>query len=142
MARTIVVVEDEQDVADILQEVLEMEGYAVKPFSHPDALERQLADMQPDLFLIDIMLPKTSGIELAQQLRDRHYSDIPMIAMTASLLMSRVATETGMFADTLNKPFDLDDLLASVEQCLHDVTGHQPRGAMKRKLSGQELRIG
>ena len=114
MVQTIVVVEDEPEVNDLVRDVLEMEGYRVIAVQHPHALEAQLADAEPDLFLLDIMLPGISGIELAERLRGEGYAGTPMVAMSASRLMSNLASGSGVFADAFDKPFEIDDLLSCV----------------------------
>jgi CheY-like chemotaxis protein len=64
------------------------------------------------------MLPGMSGIELAERLRAGGYSQTPMIAMSASGLMSRFAAESGYFQEAIDKPFDVDALLKCVERYL------------------------
>ncbi len=93
-----------------------MEGYEVIAASHPDDVERNIGEAQPDLFLLDIMLPRVSGIELAQHLRDTGYAAVPMIAMSASKLMSHMATSSGVFDDAIDKPFEIDELLSVIQQ--------------------------
>ena len=118
MAPTIVVVEDEPAINELVRDVLEMEGYRVIAVQHPDAVGARLDDSSPDLFLIDIMLPRISGIELAEQLRGEGYAGTPMVAMTASRLMGSMAAGSGLFADTFDKPFEIDDLLSCVARHL------------------------
>lgn len=113
----IAVVEDETPVLELLRDVLESEGFSVLPFDHPDLLERHLeSDLRPDLFLIDIMLPGSTGIELAGILRQRGFAHTPMVAMSASKAMTAFAARSGLFRETLYKPFDLFDLLTCVNR--------------------------
>ena len=70
MDRSIVVVDDEQGVLDVLCDLLEMEGYQPICLSGPDEVESAAREATPCLFMIDIMLPGISGIELAAQLRE------------------------------------------------------------------------
>lgn len=116
--RTIVAIDDDRDILDLVRTVLEMEGYHVIPISHPDEIEARLAGQTPNLFLVDIMLQQTSGIELAQQLLDRGLATAPMIGMSASPLMLRMATRAGVFVTTVDKPFEIDVLLDAVERHL------------------------
>src|SRR2546421_7512014 len=109
MRPSIVVVEDEPDVLDVIRETLELEGFEAIGFNHPYLLDTLRAE--PDLFLLDIMLPKQSGIEVAEQLRTARYFDTPMVAMSASRVMLDLAVATGLFQATLSKPFDLDQLI-------------------------------
>lgn len=112
---SIVAIDDDRDILDLVQTVLEMEGYHVIPISHPDDVEPRLQGQHPNLFLVDIMLQQTSGIELAQRLRERGLARAPMIGMSASPLMLQLAHRSGMFATTIDKPFEIDALLDTVE---------------------------
>ena len=114
--RCIVVIEDEPDILHVLRDVLELEDFDVVSIPRPDLVETAVAAVRPGLFLIDIMLPGTSGIELAEQLRASGYDQTPMIAMSASKLMSHIADESGLFQETVDKPFDLPALLECVER--------------------------
>ena len=111
----IVVIEDERDVLELLRDVLETEGFPVIAVPHPSKVRDSVSNVQPELFLVDMMLPGTSGVELAHQLR-AEFADKPMIAMSASPLMLQVAAESKLFQDMLNKPFDLSVLLTHVER--------------------------
>jgi CheY-like chemotaxis protein len=113
---TIIVLEDERDIRDFLSSALEAEGYRAVPLPHPTRIERALESTPPDVFLMDIMLRGSSGIEVAHRLHAQGYGHIPMVAMSASNLMADYAARSGLFTDTIIKPFDLDDLLAIVER--------------------------
>ena len=115
---TIVVVEDEPEVLGILRAILEDEGYQVVTVADPAVIDLSMAGRQPCLFLIDIMLPTMSGIDLAADLHLAGHASTPMIAMSASRLMVRRAADSGWFIGTLEKPFDLDSLVERVEQHL------------------------
>lgn len=116
MKSRIVVVEDETELLRLLRDVLEEEGFGVISLTRPDMIATLDHELEPSLFLIDLMLPTMSGIELAEQLRERGYKDTPMIAMSASDLMVRIAAESRLFQDTLPKPFELSTLLDCVKR--------------------------
>lgn len=113
---SIVVVDDEPDVLDLVCALLEDEGYDVVCLRHP-VLTEDLSgrEVQPQLFVLDIMLPSMSGIQLARRLRGNGYVDTPMIAMSASSTMLEVAEQSALFQHFMSKPFDLDTLLQVVE---------------------------
>jgi CheY-like chemotaxis protein len=113
-ARHIVIVEDELDVLELLQDLLTSEGFTVTGVGQPSRLERVNLTVPPDLFLIDVMLPGISGIELAERLRQQGFGGTPIIGMSASRLMTKMASESGFFVDVLNKPFEVADLLARI----------------------------
>ena len=113
----IVVVEDEPDVRDVLCQVLEDEGYEVVSFDHPGPVTGlKDTDEQPDLFLLDIMLPDMNGIALAARLRDDGFDETPKVAMSASREMLRAAEESDLFDAAMSKPFEINDLVRTVHQ--------------------------
>lgn len=127
MGVQIIVVEDEPEVLDLLRDILEMGGFTVTGVPRPDLVWDAIHADQPDLFLLDVMLPGMSGVELAQQLRDTIPDCPPIIALSASRLMLGVAANSGFFAATVGKPFDIETLLTTVEgmlQPVNDTVGH------------------
>ena len=79
MERPIVVVDDEPGVLEVVRDLLELEGYPVLCCDHPGQVVSVTEGTQPSLFLIDIMLPGTSGIELAEQLRANDFRQTPCL---------------------------------------------------------------
>lgn len=112
----IVVVDDERDILDLLCDALEDEGYQVLGFTWPPPIDTLQRDVEPTLFLLDIMLPDIDGIRLARQLKAERFPETPMVAMSASAAMLEAAAEAEVFEDTLPKPFDLSELLDTVER--------------------------
>jgi two-component system phosphate regulon response regulator PhoB len=110
----VVVIDDERDLLELLCHVLGEAGFPVLCLDRPQEPERLLVAGSPSVFLIDIMLPGKSGIEVAQELRADGFPQTPMIAMSASTLMIKVAEDTGLFDETISKPFELDQLLGTV----------------------------
>jgi CheY-like chemotaxis protein len=110
----VVVVDDEPDLRSLICEVLQEEGYSVVSLPHPSlALGLEQA---PALFLIDLMLPGMTGIELAQLLRQGPFGQTGMIGLSASSAMLRHAADSHLFQETIQKPFDLEYLLEAVRQ--------------------------
>jgi CheY-like chemotaxis protein len=114
VAQHIVVVEDDREIRNLLSELLELEGFSVTALSHPDSVLTYLETVQPALFLIDIMLPRTSGLELAARLRAGGFPSTPMIAMSASGVMHHAAEASGLFQEVITKPFDVQGFLKTV----------------------------
>lgn len=110
----ILIVDDEPDLCDILQFNLQSEGFATTcAYSAEEALE--LLDRQTfNLILLDVMMDRMSGIELAQQLRN-HGNNTPIIFLTAK---DRLDDQLAGFAaggdDYITKPFAFDMVLARV----------------------------
>jgi len=114
----IAVIEDEEHIFDMLKSVLTLEGYSVAVLRHPALLDSLSPEQPPDLFLIDIMLPGMSGIDVAKQLYARGFGDVPMIAMSASDLLLQTAEGTELFRAQIGKPFDLHELLSLIASAI------------------------
>jgi len=117
MARTVLVVEDEPTVRETLAEALAEEGLNVSTaVDGPQALERFRAD-KPDLVLLDLMLPRMSGIEICRIIRAE--SSVPILMLTArdSELDKVLGLELGA-DDYVTKPFSLRELQARIRALL------------------------
>src|SRR5437764_348705 len=101
----IVVIEDEPSILELVRDVLRLEDYRVIGVADPKLIFEMLHSLHPDLFLIDIMLPGISGIELAEALREAGET-APIVTMSASKLMSKVAAQSSAVDETTDKAFD------------------------------------
>jgi DNA-binding response OmpR family regulator len=113
MARTILVVDDEQTLRETLVDALEADGFrVVSAADGREALARFRAD-RPDLVLLDLMLPELSGIEVCRIIRAE--SGVPIVMLTAkdSELDKVVGLELGA-DDYVTKPFSLRELSARI----------------------------
>src|SRR5690242_1000827 len=110
-ARSVIVVDDEADVLDIICDALEDEGFQVLCFDQPTHAVVLGATQQPCLFLLDLMLPDLDGIALAQRLRTGPFPTTPLVAMSAFRMMLERAKHSHLFQDILAKPFELDELV-------------------------------
>lgn len=113
---TIAVIEDDLPIGNLLQEVLEKQGYAVRrAYSGTEALyllERE----KPDLALLDLMLPGLSGEEVLP-----HLAGVPVIVLTAKAgVEDKVRLLLGGAADYLTKPFQIPELLARIQVRLRE----------------------
>jgi len=116
------VIEDEPSVAIALRDSLESEGYAVQTATDgSEGLRLASAkrhDEAPDLIILDLMLPKMSGLEVCQRLRNAGV-ETPVIMLTARGAASDAAFGLKLGADDyIPKPFDVGELLARVEAVL------------------------
>src|SRR5690625_2636579 len=114
MAMKILVVDDEQPIADILQFNLEKEGYEVVcAYDGDEAIELAEAE-NPDLILLDIMLPNKDGNEVCREIRKTQ--DTPIIMLTAkdSEIDKVLGLELGA-DDYVTKPFSNRELIARVK---------------------------
>ena len=114
MSKTVLVVDDEKPIADILQFNLIKEGYTVIcAYDGEEALEK-VEEQQPDLMLLDIMLPKRDGMEVCREIRKKY--DFPIIMLTAkgSEIDKVLGLEMGA-DDYVTKPFSTRELIARVK---------------------------
>lgn len=113
----ILIVEDEKKIARFLELELRHEGYDVlTAFDGRSGLETAL-ESDPDLLILDLMLPELSGIEVCRRLR--HSSDMPIIMLTAKDDVSDKVMGLDMGADDyMTKPFAIEELLARIRVAL------------------------
>ena len=113
----ILIVEDEKKIARFLELELKHEGYEViTAFDGRSGLETAL-EANPDLLILDLMLPELSGIEVCRRLR--HTNDVPIIMLTAKDDVSDKVMGLDMGADDyVTKPFAIEELLARIRVAL------------------------
>ncbi len=114
----ILVVEDDVQIVRVLRLELEHEGYAVEVASDGLAgLEKALKE--PDLVILDVMLPKMDGLEICTRVRAK--SNVPIIMLTAKdRIPDRVSGLDLGADDYLTKPFSVEELLARVRARLRE----------------------
>ncbi|WP_419960468.1 response regulator YycF [Psychrobacillus sp. BM2] len=114
MSKKILVVDDEKPIADILQFNLKKEGYQVVCAYNGDEALKKVEDEQPDLMLLDIMLPNKDGMEVCREIRKKY--DFPIIMLTAkdSEIDKVLGLELGA-DDYVTKPFSTRELIARVK---------------------------
>jgi DNA-binding response OmpR family regulator/HPt (histidine-containing phosphotransfer) domain-containing protein len=114
----ILLVEDDQNLAHMLQEILKRQNYLVEvAFDGETGLELAIA-FEYDLIVLDVMLPKQSGINICQQLRARK-NPVPILLLTAQRASERKVAGLDAGADDyLTKPIDVPELLARIRALL------------------------
>lgn len=117
MEERILIVEDELQLARLMELELDHEGYAVKVSHNGREALGLLQEEEFDLVLLDIMLPEMDGVEVCRRLRE--FSDIPVIMVTArDAVPEKVeALDTGA-DDYITKPFAIEELLARIRALL------------------------
>ncbi len=118
--KTILVVEDEAAIREMLVMALERGGFAVREAGDAVEAESAIADQLPDLVLLDWMLPGASGVELARRLRRDDYSrELPIIMLTArGEEEDKVRGLESGADDYVVKPFSPRELLARINALL------------------------
>lgn len=114
MDKKILVVDDEKPIADILQFNLKKEGYEVFCAYDGNEALKMVDELQPDLILLDIMLPQRDGMEVCREVRKT--SEIPIIMLTAkdSEIDKVLGLELGA-DDYVTKPFSTREIIARVK---------------------------
>jgi two-component system, OmpR family, response regulator VicR len=114
MEKKILVVDDEKPIADILQFNLKKEGYVVYCAYDGNEAIQLVEEIQPDLILLDIMLPLLDGMEVCREVRKKY--DMPIIMLTAkdSEIDKVLGLELGA-DDYVTKPFSTRELIARVK---------------------------
>jgi two-component system phosphate regulon response regulator PhoB len=116
----VLIVEDEEPLIMMLRYNLEAEGYSVDTCMRGDEAELLLREQQPDLLLLDWMLPGLSGIELCRRLRSRAETErLPVIMLTArGEEQERIRGLATGADDYVVKPFSIPELMARVRAML------------------------
>lgn len=114
MANKVLVIDDEKPISDIIKFNLEKEGYeVVAAFDGEEGLEKVESD-QPDLIILDLMLPKIDGLEVAKRVRAKYSTPIIMVTAKDSELDKVLGLELGA-DDYVTKPFSNRELVARVK---------------------------
>ncbi|MFY9640828.1 MAG: phosphate regulon transcriptional regulator PhoB [Rhodomicrobium sp.] len=156
MNAKVLVVEDEEPLATLLQYNLEAEGFRVAIAIRGDEAEMAVSEDPPDLIILDWMLPGLSGIELCRRLRAGKVSrSIPILMLTArGGEQDRVRGLTTGADDYVVKPFSVPELMARVKAILRRVNPERlaqtlevedielDRESYRVTRSGREVRLG
>ena len=120
---SVLVVEDEEELALLVRYNLEAEGYAVEEASRGDEAELKLREHVPDLVILDWMLPGVSGIELCRRIRARQETErLPVIMLTArGEEEDRIRGLATGADDYVVKPFSVPELMARIRALLRRV---------------------
>lgn len=112
--KRILVIEDEQELAQVLGDYLEVEGFDCDIANDGELGLTYFKEKNPDMIILDIMLPKLDGIEVCKQIRQ--YSDIPILILSAKSGEMDKVISLGIGADDyVTKPFSPFELIARVK---------------------------
>ena len=117
MARNILVVEDDRNISELIRMYLEKEGFEVRAAYDGGKAVEEFEREQPDLVLLDIMLPVLDGWQVCQRIRQK--AKTPIIMLTAKSDVTDRITGLEMGADDyLVKPFEMKELMARINAVL------------------------
>ncbi|MDX1590330.1 MAG: response regulator transcription factor [Balneolaceae bacterium] len=130
-AKKIIIVEDEPSLVFTLQDTLESEGYEVTVVSDgSDAIDR-VKEVEPDLMILDLMLPGKSGYDICKEVRDLKYT-FPIIMLTArDQEIDKVAGLNIGADDYMTKPFGVKELLARIKARLRRASAYSKSGPIE-----------
>lgn len=121
---SIMVVDDEQAILSLLSRILESEGYSVVGAADGKSALALLKRQEPDLAILDIMMPGLNGFQVLELIRQ--HSDIPIIMLTGNREVTALRDAVALGADDyLRKPFSTRELLARVRAKLRRVSQQQ-----------------
>ncbi|MCW3048202.1 MAG: response regulator transcription factor [Solirubrobacterales bacterium] len=121
----VLVVEDDEEIAQVLQRSLRLDGYEVRLAADGETALEEASAYHPDLVILDLGLPRLDGIEVARRLRAA--DDVPILMLTArDAVESRVEGLDSGADDYLVKPFERQELLARLRALLRR---RPPRGS-------------
>jgi DNA-binding response OmpR family regulator len=118
-AGTVLVVDDDPVIVNLLQVNFEIEGYRVLTASGGEAGLAQARSQKPDVVVLDVMMPGIDGLEVARTLRSDHGTRaIPIILLSAKAQSSDVQAGLAVADDYVTKPFEPLELLERVAAVL------------------------
>lgn len=135
MLGRVLVVEDDEDIADVLRRSLRQEGHEVRTAADGEEALASAHDFAPDMVVLDLGLPKLDGVEVCRRLREE--SDVPILILTARAdTDDRVRGLDAGADDYLVKPFERAELLARLRALMRR---RPPRGSASLRVSDLTL---
>lgn len=135
--KRILIVDDEPDVTELLSFRLKKEHFETEVINDPLLILGKAREFNPDLFLLDIMMPELDGLKICRMIRaDKHLSRVPIIFLSARTQVEDriIGLESGA-DDYVSKPFDFKELLLRIRLILKRV------GELQEQ-SGKQYRVG
>ncbi len=134
MKAKVMVVDDTEGVRDLIGTILQRNGYEPLPKANAAQLLASFIEPQPDIILLDLVLPDGDGMELLPQIK-KHWPDTEVIVLTghATFDVAVEATKRGAY-HFQNKPFDQKILLLSVERALEHRRLNQEASSLRKAL--------
>lgn len=118
--KTVLIIEDEEDAADMFAEMMRVSGYRVLKTSSSTPALTMMAAEKPDVIILDFMMPEISGLDILRQMRkDPSLANIPVVVVSAKSMPADI--KIGMEAGAsiyLTKPVGFGELKEAIERAL------------------------
>lgn len=140
--RKILVVDDEKPISDIITFNLQKEGYEVSTAFDGEEALKEVYQVQPDLILLDVMLPKLDGFQVLRRLREAFNTPVIMLTAREEEVDKVLGLELGA-DDYITKPFGMRELMARVKANLRriDIDGGPGEVSSGNTIRSRELLI-
>lgn len=110
--------DNDKSIQEVVEIIVEEAGYEIETISGSDDIFRKIKNYKPDLLLLDLWMPNTSGREIVRKIKgDKQTKNIPIIIVSAIDQSKEIAKSMGV-QDFLAKPFNIEDLTALVDKYL------------------------
>jgi len=131
--QTILIVDDEAPIREMIASALEPAGYKILQAENASKAHGLIIDEEPDLMLLDWMMPGTTGVELMRRLkRDEQTNALPIIMLTAKVAEDNMVQGLESGADDyVSKPFSPKNLIARIKAVLRRSDGEAPQEPFK-----------
>jgi len=125
LPKKIIIVEDQPDVADLLEEMLSIDGYQISKIHSSTGALSEIQTENPDVVLLDIMMPDVSGLEVLRFLqREPGLQQIPVVILSARTSSADIRAGLDAGATVyLTKPVDVDVLREAVARVIREAEG-------------------
>lgn len=144
MSTDILIVDDETDIRNLMQGILEDEGYTIRQAANSDQAYKTIETRKPDLLILDIWLQNSAhdGLEILSNMKNTH-PDIPIIMISGhgTIETAVSAIKEGAY-DFIEKPFKSDRLLLMIERALENAKLKKENKALRAKAEGPSDLIG
>lgn len=127
----IYLLEDDKSIRELIVYTMESQGYEILGFDRPSLFKLAFEEREPDLAILDIMLPEESGLDVLKYIRETKHSSVMVLMLTAkSTEFDKVLGLDAGADDYLGKPFGMMELIARVKALLRRKGGNEQKQDM------------
>ena len=140
MSEKILVVDDEREIADLLEVYLKNENYTVYKFYNGTDALKCVEETEIDLAILDIMLPDIDGFRICQKIREKFYFPVIMLTAKGDDMDKILGLEYGA-DDYVTKPFNILEIKARIKAIIRRTKGRKQEQPAERTIVSGEMRI-